>query len=276
MSIIITDYIKNNFADPLNKAKANVYDYIAEQGYPDVRVHLMNTVGYENWLTGQRAYEQWEEQSTAYKNEQINYLQEIERDKELYGTLGLSGSFLDVGGGIGTVREFLNINDPFVSIDPFENLSIRTPNVKREVYKCLSRPLPFICGFAEFLPFQDGCFDIVHMRSMLDHVQVPDLAMLEARRVLNIDGKLVIGMTVEGGNPAVQTPLTQLLKEKVKSGLGFIGFERYVDHHTWHPTYEGLLKLITTNGFELVEEHWQQGHDNKVVYAVCKKIASVD
>ena len=42
----------------------------------------------------------------------------------------------------------------------------------------------FIVAFAEFLPIKNSVFDFVHMRSMLDHVQVPDLVILEAHRVL--------------------------------------------------------------------------------------------
>ena len=40
--------------------------------------------------------------------------------------------------------------------------------------------------------------DTVHMRSMLDHVQVPDLAILEAHRVLKKNGQLtqIIGSEV--------------------------------------------------------------------------------
>ena len=198
-------------------------------------------------------------------------MEEIKRDKILYDRLSIEGSVLDVGGGIGTVREFLNTDVPFVSIDPFENLSVRTPRAKRIAYQCLNRPLEFVCGFAEFLPFKAGSFDVVHMRSMLDHVQVPDLALLEAGRVLNDNGKLIIGMTVEGGRPGTRLANTELLKGMVKSNLARLGFERYRDHHTWHPTYDGLIGLLKSNGFGVVDEFWQEGHSDKVVYLACEK-----
>ena len=42
----------------------------------------------------------------------------------------------------------------------------------------LSRPLNFIGAMAEFLPFKDGTFDWVHMRSMLDHCKSQTLRCL--------------------------------------------------------------------------------------------------
>ena len=218
--------------------------FITPNGYPDARVHLKNTIGYDKWIAGQRAYEKWEESGTFYNSDPSKYLEEIKRDEILYDRLSIEGSVLDVGGGIGTVREFLKIDTPFVSIDPFENLSVRTPEAKKLAYQCLNRPLEFVCGFAEFLPFKPGSFDVVHMRSMLDHVQVPDLALLEAGRVLNDNGKVIIGMTVEGGKPGIRIAYGELLKGMVKSNLARLGFERYRDHHTWHPTYDGLIELL--------------------------------
>lgn len=58
------------------------------------------------------------------------------------------------------------------------------------MYNCLNAPLNFIGATAEFQPFVSGAFDWVHMRSMLDHVQVVDLALIEANRVLKADGKI--------------------------------------------------------------------------------------
>ena len=62
----------------------------------------------------------------------------------------------------------------------------------------LEPPLNFIAATAEFQPFVEGSFDWVHMRSMLDHVQVSDLALLEAKRVLKPTGHVLIGLYVDG------------------------------------------------------------------------------
>ena len=37
-------------------------------------------------------------------------------------------------------------------------------------------------------------------------------------------------------------------------------------HHTWHPTYSGLIKLLQDNGFAISNEIWQEGWNNKVLY----------
>ena len=67
-----------------------------------------------------------------------------------------------------------------------------------KAYKCLKISL-ILLGFAEFLPFRYQVFDFVHMRSMLDHVQVPELGILEAHSRVKKNGRLIIGLTVEGG-----------------------------------------------------------------------------
>ena len=67
-------------------------------------------------------------------------------------------------------------------------------------YPCLKEPLNFVAGVAERLPFQSKMFDYVHMRSVLDHLHDPYIAMKEAWRILKPEGKLLIGLSVTGGN----------------------------------------------------------------------------
>lgn len=110
----------------------------------------------------------------------------------------------------------------------------------------MNHPLNFIAANAEFQPFLSESFDWVHMRSMLDHVQIPDLALLEALRVLRAGGRVLIGLYVQGGkNGRQRHPLDRRLKEIFKMGISSIGINNWKDHHIWHPTYEELLKLIT-------------------------------
>ena len=118
---------------------------------------------------------------------------------------------------------------------------------------------------AEFQPFLNESFDWVHMRSMLDHVQVPDLALLEALRVLKNNGSLLIGMYVEGGKSGV-IPLKQRIKEMVKAGLALAGSTRWKDHHVWHPTHANLVRLICDNGFYIKETFWQPCFPDTVCY----------
>ena len=65
------------------------------------------------------------------------------------------------------------------------------------------------------------------MRSMLDHVQVPDLALKEARRVLKDDGSILIGLSVEGGKMGKKS--NRFIKDTVKEALALF-YRKYKDH----------------------------------------------
>ena len=105
---------------------------------------------------------------------------------------------------------------------------------------------------------------------MLDHVQIPDLALLEANRVMKSDGRLIVGMTVEGGRNG-RISIFEKIKNILRVALGFTGFKQFVDHHTWHPTYKGLIKLANDNGFTEMKEIWQSKWKGRVVYIMFKK-----
>lgn len=103
------------------------------------------------------------------------------------------------------------------------------------------------------------------MRSMLDHVQVVDLALLEARRVLKPGGRVLIGLYVDGGKSGVIS-FERRLKDSIKAGLELLGIDRWKDHHIWHPTYKNLLKLITDNDFAIEDTYWQPQWKDMVCY----------
>jgi len=134
----------------------------------------------------------------------------------------------------------------------------------------LNTPLNFIAATAEFQPFVAESFDWVHMRSMLDHVQVPDLALLEARRVLKPGGHVLIGLYVEGGKSGLIS-WERRIKDTIKAGLEWIGIDRWKDHHVWHPTYASLTKLIQDNGFVIQDTYWQPHWNDNVCYVSAVK-----
>ena len=57
------------------------------------------------------------------------------------------------------------------------------------------------------------------------------------------------------------------MKERAREMLRFvlvtIGFEKYRDHHVWHPTWPALKQMIENAGFTCVEPYWQNA---RVVY----------
>jgi ubiquinone/menaquinone biosynthesis C-methylase UbiE len=170
------------------------------------------------------------------------------------------------------VRQFLADDVEFVSTDPWLYAPVASSAARKAAYPCLNRPLNFIGATAEFQPFIADQFDWVHMRSMLDHVQVVDLALLEARRVLKPGGRMLIGLYVDGGKSGVIS-FERRLKDSIKAGLELVGINRWKDHHIWHPTYKNLLKLITTdNGFAVEDTYWQPHWKNMVCYVCARKL----
>ena len=277
--IDLEDWVLKILVDPITK-KSIPFPFCPSEnvkyvnGIIDARVFLKNSYGFRDWEIGQEAFEQWEESGEGYNNEVSAYKKEIEYDRPTYEHFKMHGDILDVGGLTGTVREFLSDDCRYVSVDPYLEAVFKIPYAKKEAYKCLSKRFNFIGALAEFLPFQSDSFDYVHMRSMLDHVQVPDLALKEANRVLKLNGGLIVGLYVEGGKSG-RKPFVRWAKDMIKKVLELIGIEKYKDFHTWHPSHINLLKLITDNGFEVKESYWQPGLKSclkeQVVYVFATK-----
>jgi SAM-dependent methyltransferase len=268
--ITLDDFTLSILADPITKEPASPEDFCQLNGILDARVFLRNTDGFMEWAQGQEVYEAEEAAGEGYKDMVRSYLDEIEYDRSIYEHYRLDGAVLDVGGGVGTVREFVSQSVQFISIDPYINAPHEIPSAKRKAYSCLSHPLNFVAAMGEFLPFVGEAFDWVHMRSVVDHVQVPDLAMLEARRVLKPDGRVLVGLYVEGGKTG-HVPMNRQLKKFVKRWLHLLGIDRWKDHHVWHPTYSDLLKLIQDNGFVVEDVYWQPYWHEQVCYVCARK-----
>ena len=230
--------------------------------------HPMLTSDQKLWLAGQLHYEKWLATINA-RNADQDYQKEFEVDQAIYSSFDISGKLLDIGGGDGRLRAFVD-NSTYACCDPF----VRVTGVNQEnqelikVYPCINDRYNFVCAYAEHLPFASKSFDVVHMRSCIDHFLNPALAMNEAYRVLDTNGSIVIGMYVEGGKTGRQN----LIKDFIRDALGSMGIERYKDYHVWHPSYAELVDLIEESGFSISKEVWQDGYSDTVVYLQCKKI----
>ncbi len=110
---------------------------------------------------------------------------------------------------------------------PFESLHDVTGNVKvsidplatsyRDKIFTQREQSNIIQGFAEILPFRDNFFDVIMTRNSFDHLNNPDLAVLEFNRVLKSDGICIIECYVDSDPFVVHEP--------------FVLTERFITNH---------------------------------------------
>jgi ubiquinone/menaquinone biosynthesis C-methylase UbiE len=224
------------------------------------------------WKKGQHHYEEWSHNLAVHDHDQ-NYFAEIEGVKEVYDDITIEGDCLDVGGYQGRLRRFLAPGQKYVTCDPFSNVfdNISKQSNLIKAYPFLLGPVNFVCCEAEFLPFKSSCFDTVHMRSIIDHLLNPELAINEAYRVLRDNGNLIVGLYVIGGKNgkvSINRYIKELLKDEI---LPALGVHQFKDHHVWHPTFKELTELISDCGFKIVKVHWQKGFQDTVCYIKATK-----
>jgi len=96
------------------------------------------------------------------------------------------GRVLDIGAGIG---EFLEAYSDAVGID-----------INRDcVEHCISKGLNCLQADAYHLPFSADFFDGILLNNILEHLEKPDDAFSEIKRVLKNDGKLLIELPGKKG-----------------------------------------------------------------------------
>lgn len=249
--------------------------YPVVDGIFDLRLLNNETTGDQRlWREGQRHYE--EASRAVRKVDPQENQAELNSVRHVYEEIPVEGDCLDVGGHQGRLRAFLAPNQGYISCDPFLRVfeGIEECSNLLTTYPFLLEPVNFVCCDAEFLPFRSCCFQTVHMRSVVDHFLSPEMAFGEAYRVLQADGNLIVGLFVEGGKTGHMS-VVRRLKESVKSVLPALGIKRFRDHHTWHPTYERLVTLLSDCGFRIAKVHWQQGYEDTVCYLKCVKCNGV-
>lgn len=91
----------------------------------------------------------------------------------------LRGLVLDVGCGVQALPSYARrLDGLLVGVDPLRGES--------------ERRFEFVQAIAEYLPFRDRAFDRVLFATSLDHVLVPELALVEAHRVTKVRGSVCL------------------------------------------------------------------------------------
>lgn len=262
-----------------------------KNGISDFRVigpDYARSVAQAQWAEGQKEFEQFAADVARCDSTEF-YLAEIDSVTEIYTQdfPSFYGTLLDVGGGRGTLRHFLNPEMRYLVIDPhinaFDGLELH-PNLLK-AYPFLTQPCNFLAGFAEQLPILSKQFDFVHMRSVLDHCYDAQLAIKEAFRVLKEGGKLMIGSsttakcTLSDSSPSRLTAGWARLVKKIQkdgvSGLLRASLGRLVplkNHHMIQWRKEDLVDMVERNGFFVEKLVWQKPPYDYCIWMLCGKI----
>lgn len=273
-----SQFVQENIVDPLGKTPLEFTgnqilsdygrSYPILDGYFDFRINPIRIVkNYINWHEGQIDYEDF--YANSYLNESIENLKsELNQNAMLYSNVDfLNKNILDVGGGCGLLRAFLSGQKNYVIIDPQVSvlLDSKKSYTLSRVYPFVHDPVDFVIGNAEFIPFKSNSFDIVHIRSAIDHFFDPQLAIYEAYRVLAKGGSLIMISSLENHS---KYKFATILKSIIKI---LLRKKKTHDHHSWHPNRENLRNLVTESGFSICSEKVQKLPGVEVLAVYCKK-----
>ncbi len=118
----------------------------------------------------------------------------FKQDYEPYSSIlaTFRGRVLDVGGGAGVARHYLQPVTEYIVADP--SLTWRGSQWSRVVgqFPCLANAPNFVRAVGEFLPFPDGSFDAALSFWSLNHVDQPERVLQEVGRVLKPEGRFLM------------------------------------------------------------------------------------
>ena len=279
----MNEFLRKRLVCPISKAPISLNDegwLSAPSGFKyrenDFRIGLEFS---KDWCDGQHEYESVEKGFLK----RINHPEKLsDLDSEVadvYDEIKMRGDVLDVGGAYGFVIKQAGL-DPsrYVSIDPNNTDWNRLREYRHiEAHYSVCKTAMRIRGFAEFLPFAEACFDFVHMRSVIDHLANPNLALMEVFRVLRRGGRLVVGISLEGSYKIDRTSMRDSVKYIASKSNTFRKIIKLVrlDYHMFHPTIDSLRALIERNGFQIENEVWQKAYHN-VIYMQAVRLEQLE
>ena len=223
--------------------------------------HLLENIG-KPWRERQQEMEEWYKDlianPAAAKDCFVN-------DYAPYAPLlaTLSGDVLDVGGGVGIVRDYLPRDVQYIVVDPsLDWLGDEWAPLAKDFPSLETKP-HFVRGVGEYLPFPDEAFDAVLTLWTLNHVADPGLVFSEVYRVLRSGGRFLIileDMPPSWGDIANGTFPASM----VAAGGGDPSMENpaYTNGQEW-PVHSDHLRIResdiqrwSSHRFELIRREW--------------------
>ncbi len=108
------------------------------------------------------------------------------------------------------------------------------------VEACRERGYDAHVGTLEQMPFEDGRFDLIVMKHVLEHARSPAQALAEARRLLAPGGVLVVAV------PDVEYWKYSVYEARAKGYRGKLGWE----HHVYYSA-RTLERMLEQHGFQV-------------------------
>jgi ubiquinone/menaquinone biosynthesis C-methylase UbiE len=216
---------------------------------------------WRRWGSFQSEFLDWTRERAGVSPEYV--AESIARLAELFDHRGpLEGNVLDVGGGWGLLRRWWNAGEGslFVVHDPaLERFLVGPPPLYRELYgESLERPMTFVAGFGEELPYRDAVFDEFICAATLDHAMDPRRVLVEGRRCLRPGGRVLVILHcagLSGEERTLRLPFGKRLGSALRHPLRSVKrlLKGSKDPHLHHFTVEGLTTLMEEAGFAGVE-----------------------
>ncbi|MCH6234049.1 class I SAM-dependent methyltransferase [Cognataquiflexum rubidum] len=143
------------------------------------------------WKERQEEMEQWYKDLIPDIDSTVSIL------KHDYLPLGqyfskLIGHILDIGGGVGLVRQYLLNDSKLIVVDPSLDWLGSDWSQLSKTFPCLEKRPDFVLGLGEYLMFKNQSFDTVLSLWSMNHVSNPSRVFQEVQRVLKTGGKFFV------------------------------------------------------------------------------------
>jgi len=174
----------------------------------------------------------------------------------------MKGNVLDVGGGWGLYRQWWEpgSNNVYIVHDPGLEMFFRGPHqIHYHYYKRgFEKPMTFVEGFAEELPYKNDVFDTCLIAASLDHFVEPETSLKEVHRCLKKGtGQMIIIQTCHIPGQTMKKSIVRRISNNLREPIRCLAkiyhtlFFKCEHLHKFSP--DELKSLIQKAGFKRVK-----------------------